>query len=157
MPTETEQPPTTGDPAANGATGATGATAATAAPAAPPLKTAEHLDPFQLQPAVLTTPFKKIAMALSGGGYRAASFSLGAMSYLHELDYADTGKTLLDNVEFISSASGGTFAGILYSMHVRKKIPFEKTYGQYFTRSPPRPAASCSSLIRRSAYDARLL
>jgi Patatin-like phospholipase len=109
MPTETEQ---------------------AATPVAPPLKTAEHLDAFQLQPAVLTTPFKKIAMALSGGGYRAASFSLGAMSYLHQLDYPESGKTLLDNVEFISSASGGTFAGILYSMHVRKNIPFEDTYRQ---------------------------
>jgi Patatin-like phospholipase len=109
MPTETEQVPT---------------------PGAQPLKTAEHLDTFQLQPAVLATPFKKIAMALSGGGYRAASFSLGAMSYLHQLDYPETGKTLLDNVEFISSASGGTFAGILYSTHVRKNIPFEDTYRQ---------------------------
>ncbi|GAA3951730.1 hypothetical protein GO495_12645 [Chitinophaga oryziterrae] len=83
---------------------------------------------------ILTTPFKKIAMALSGGGFRAASFSLGAMSYLHYLKYpgGDEDARMLDNVEFISSASGGTFTGILYSMHIMKGITFEKTYQQLF-------------------------
>ena len=33
----------------------------------------------------LTTPFKNIALALSGGGFRAASFSLGTLSYLERL------------------------------------------------------------------------
>ena len=96
-----------------------------------PLKTTENHGKDQLHPAVLRTPFKKLAMALSGGGFRAGAYSLGAMSYLHHLKYPDTGnsdKSVLDNVEFISSASGGTFAGILYSMHVRQEVPFEKTY-----------------------------
>jgi hypothetical protein len=75
----------------------------------------------------LETPFRKIAMALSGGGFRAASFSIGAMSYLHKVQY-DESRNLLDNVEFISSASGGTFPAILYSVYTRKGIPFGNVY-----------------------------
>ncbi|MDQ1138626.1 patatin-like phospholipase family protein [Pedobacter agri] len=85
----------------------------------------------QLQPAMLETPFKKIALALSGGGFRAAAYSLGTMSYLHHLPYPNSEKheaTVLDNVEFIASASGGSFAAILYSMQVQLKLPFEQTY-----------------------------
>lgn len=75
----------------------------------------------------LTTAFQKIALALSGGGFRASSFSIGVMSYLHKVKYDDS-RNLLDNVEFISSASGGTFPAILYSVYARKGIPFETAY-----------------------------
>ncbi|HVU53508.1 MAG TPA: patatin-like phospholipase family protein [Puia sp.] len=82
---------------------------------------------FQLSSTALKTPFQKIAMALSGGGFRAASFSIGAMSYLNKVQY-DNGRSLLDNVEFISSASGGTFPAILYSVYTKKGIPFGTVY-----------------------------
>jgi predicted acylesterase/phospholipase RssA len=88
---------------------------------------ADKGEKFQLAFTPLKTPFSKIAMALSGGGFRAASFSIGAMSYLHRLKYAE-GRSLLDNVEFISSASGGTFPGILYSAYTKKGISFETVY-----------------------------
>ncbi|HVW61571.1 MAG TPA: patatin-like phospholipase family protein [Puia sp.] len=88
---------------------------------------ADKTDKFQLTSIPLKTPFGKIAMALSGGGFRAASFSIGAMSYLRRVQYGE-GRSLLDNVEFISSASGGTFPGILYSAYAKKGIPFEKVY-----------------------------
>ncbi|MES1161143.1 MAG: patatin-like phospholipase family protein, partial [Bacteroidota bacterium] len=88
---------------------------------------ADKTDKFQLAFIPLKTPFGKIAMALSGGGFRAASFSIGAMSYLRRVQYGE-GRSLLDNVEFISSASGGTFPGILYSAYAKKGIPFEKVY-----------------------------
>ncbi len=84
-----------------------------------------------LEAEVLKTPFQKIALALSGGGFRAASYSVGTMSYLHHLKYTDReGKerSLLDNVEFISSASGGTFAGMLYAAYTKRGFPFEKVY-----------------------------
>ncbi|MBN9384604.1 MAG: hypothetical protein J0H74_27870 [Chitinophagaceae bacterium] len=88
---------------------------------------ADKTDKFQLTFTSLKTPFRKIAMALSGGGFRAASFSTGAMSYLHQVQYGE-GRNLLDNVEFISSASGGTFPGILYSAYAKKGISFGKVY-----------------------------
>lgn len=81
----------------------------------------------QLHATPLKTPFGKIAMALSGGGFRASSFSIGAMSYLHQVQY-DGDQRLLDRVEFISSASGGTFTAILYSAYTKKGLPFEKVY-----------------------------
>jgi len=93
--------------------------------------TAEQTDKRQLHSTPLKTPFAKIALALSGGGFRAASFSIGTMSYLHHLTYTNSKgdkRSLLDNVEFISSASGGTFPGMLYAAYTKKGIPFEKAY-----------------------------
>lgn len=93
--------------------------------------TAAPRDNRQLYATPLKTPFQKIALALSGGGFRAASYSIGTMSYLHHLKYTDKeGKerSLLDNVEFISSASGGTYAGMLYAAYTKKGIPFEQVY-----------------------------
>jgi len=69
----------------------------------------------------LSTPFNSIALSLSGGGYRAASFSIGIMSYLDRIG-------LLKNVEFISSASGGTFAASLYGVYYSKGRPFYDCY-----------------------------
>jgi predicted acylesterase/phospholipase RssA len=85
------------------------------------------MDQKSLQPAPLRTPFKRIALALSGGGYRAASYSIGVMSYLHQVKYSDQ-KSLLDNVEFISSASGGSFASMLYVAYIKKGLAFEDVY-----------------------------
>ncbi|HWK06957.1 MAG TPA: patatin-like phospholipase family protein [Puia sp.] len=98
--------------------------------------TAEQTDKRQLHPTPLKTPFAKIALALSGGGFRAASFSIGTMSYLHHLRYTDNKgeeRNLLDNVEFISSASGGTFPGMLYAAYTKKGIPFGKVYKDMLT------------------------
>lgn len=82
----------------------------------------------------LTTPFKNIALALSGGGFRAASFSLGTLSYLErlKLEFDENGNpnqsSLLDHVSFIASASGGTITATVYSMLRHKKVPFATIY-----------------------------
>lgn len=73
------------------------------------------------------TPFDHIALAFSGGGFRAASFSLGVLSYLNSLQTLDA-KVLLDNVCFISSASGGTITNALYALHVSKGQSFMVFY-----------------------------
>lgn len=91
----------------------------------------DQTDNSQLQPEVLKTPFQKIALALSGGGFRAASYSIGAMSYLDYLKYKDghnNDRSLLENVEFISSASGGSFPGMLYSAYVKQGKSFKDAY-----------------------------
>lgn len=56
----------------------------------------------------LTTPLENIALTFSGGGFRAAAFSLGTLSYLHNLKIVMTGMelSLLDNVSYIASTSG---------------------------------------------------
>ena len=47
---------------------------------------------------------KKIGLALSGGGFRAACFHLGVFRKLNELN-------LLWNLELLSCVSGGSIAG----------------------------------------------
>lgn len=55
----------------------------------------------------------EIALCLSGGGYRAAMFHLGVMTYLNEIRGTD-GSRLLDHVHTITSISGGALPGLLY-------------------------------------------
>ena len=53
----------------------------------------------------------KIAISLSGGGYRAASYHLGTLSYLNHLHLHD-GSPLLDHISAVSTISGGTLTGL---------------------------------------------
>lgn len=66
-------------------------------------------------------PFGDMALALSGGGFRAAAFSLGAMSYLNRVCYGEEGDTLLKHVTFLTSTSGGTITNAYYSASLFKK------------------------------------
>jgi hypothetical protein len=66
------------------------------------------------------TPFGDMALALSGGGFRAAAFSLGAISYLNSAWYADETDTLLRHVTFITSTSGGSLTNAVYSTGIFK-------------------------------------
>lgn len=54
-----------------------------------------------------------IALTLSGGGYRAASFHLGVISYLHHVNTDEYG-SLLEQTKIISTVSGGTITGMRY-------------------------------------------
>ena len=72
------------------------------------------------------TPFDRIALCASGGGYRAASFHLGAMSYLNRVSYKD--KKLLERVKSISTVSGGTITGVVYSQQKQQGKSFEEIY-----------------------------
>jgi len=47
-----------------------------------------------------------IALTLSGGGYRAAAFHTGVLSYLDHAKDTD-GKSLLEYVSVLSTVSGG--------------------------------------------------
>lgn len=55
----------------------------------------------------------KIAISLSGGGFRAATFHLGTLSYLNRLKTSN-GKPLLDYVNTVSTISGGTLTGLWF-------------------------------------------
>lgn len=52
----------------------------------------------------------RIGLALSGGGYRAAAFHLGVFKKLNSLK-------ILDNVDVISTISGGSIAGAFYALN----------------------------------------
>ena len=56
-----------------------------------------------------------IGMAFSGGGYRAATFNLGTLSFLNSVKLDDS-KTLLDCVVALSSVSGGTIPAMKYML-----------------------------------------
>lgn len=53
---------------------------------------------------------KKIGLALSGGGYRAAAFHLGVLRKLHQLK-------ILHKIDVISTISGGSIIGAFYMLH----------------------------------------
>ena len=84
------------------------------------------MDNQENTPQIPERPLEKIALSCSGGGYRAASFHLGAMSYLNRLQY--NGKPLLENVKMISTVSGGTFTGVVYALHKQQNKSFEEIY-----------------------------
>lgn len=64
-------------------------------------------------------PLGAIALSLSGGGYRAAAFHLGAMKMLNELN-------LLEDVTKLSSASGGTITAIKYMLDYKRGASFQR-------------------------------
>jgi predicted acylesterase/phospholipase RssA len=68
------------------------------------------------QPAI-DRPF--VLLAFSGGGTRAAAFSFGLMEQLRLVEYTSPGgskRRLLDDVEIISSVSGGSFTSAYYAL-----------------------------------------
>lgn len=78
--------------------------------------------PIVLPAIDLETPFENIALAFSGGGYRAAAYSLGVLSMLGNIKFpdhtqADKEVPLLTKVKYISSASGGSFTNSLYALY----------------------------------------
>lgn len=68
-------------------------------------------------------PFGNIGLTFSGGGFRAASFSLGVLSYLHRIRYKS--KPILESVKFITSTSGGSLTNGAYCVFLYRH-PSEK-------------------------------
>ncbi|TAJ13752.1 hypothetical protein DMA11_07815 [Marinilabiliaceae bacterium JC017] len=62
---------------------------------------------------------KKLGLALSGGGFRAAAFHLGTLRKLQTLG-------ILDKVEVLSTISGGSITGALYALNIDNFTEFEK-------------------------------
>ena len=65
--------------------------------------------------------FERIALAVSGGGFRAAAYGLGTLNALHVLG-------VLENVHILSTISGGTITGAYYSLRRKKGDSFEAIY-----------------------------
>lgn len=74
---------------------------------------------------------EEVALSLSGGGYRAAMFHLGTLSYLHHLKLSD-GRCFLDIVNTISTISGGTITGLWYMLSVCHHEDLEKSFGKLY-------------------------
>ncbi|HVW95191.1 MAG TPA: patatin-like phospholipase family protein [Mucilaginibacter sp.] len=86
----------------------------------PSVQGKEEIIDRKFQPMRPETPFGDMALALSGGGFRAAAFCLGAMSYLNRAWLKDEEDTLLKHVSFITSTSGGTLTNTYYTYRLFK-------------------------------------
>ncbi len=67
-----------------------------------------------------------IALSFSGGGFRAASYCLGCLSYLESVSFG--GKKLTSLINFISSASGGSITNLSYTASQRNGQSFAEYY-----------------------------
>lgn len=93
----------------------------------------EKQPPGFAQRAGQINPFNNIALAFSGGGFRAATFALGVLAYLDRLafDAGDDelkGRKLLQQVTYMSSASGGTITAALYALCSARGKSFQAFY-----------------------------
>jgi len=57
-----------------------------------------------------------VILTFSGGGTRAAAFSYGVLERLRTIPLPGKDKTLLDEVDVISTVSGGSFTGAYYAL-----------------------------------------
>ncbi len=67
----------------------------------------------------------KIGICFSGGGFRASTFHLGALSYLDH-----TG--LIKKLSMISTVSGGSFTGAKYVLSLAEKAPFTEFFTEFY-------------------------
>lgn len=67
---------------------------------------------------------------MSGGGYRAASFHLGLLTYLAHVKW--DGVPLLERVRIISTVSGGTFTGVCYASSLARGDSFGEFYRKIY-------------------------
>jgi NTE family protein len=65
------------------------------------------------------SPQIKFVLTFSGGGTRAAAMAYGVMEELRDTDVFVDGQSrrLLDEIDFISSVSGGSFTAAYYGLH----------------------------------------
>ncbi len=66
-----------------------------------------------------------IGLSFSGGGMRASAFSYGVIEELavHETRSGGIGKSLIDDVTFVSGVSGGSVPAVYFALHGAKTIP----------------------------------
>ena len=72
-------------------------------------------------------PETLVVLAFSGGGTRAASFSYGVLETLREMELVEpSGKKVraLDQVNFITGVSGGSFTALAYGLYGEKLFDF---------------------------------
>lgn len=69
--------------------------------------------------------FKSIALCFSGGGYRAATFSLGTLSLFEKAG-------ILEGIKAISTVSGGTITGVKYAQAQIEQKTFDAFFSEYY-------------------------
>lgn len=92
------------------------ATACVSAPDTTPINQALTQPPAPPVEIELGVEGDAIALALSGGGARAASFSLGVLLQLRDMKGPD-GRALIDKVALVTSVSGGSTIAAWFGLH----------------------------------------
>jgi NTE family protein len=75
-------------------------------------------------------PETLVVLAFSGGGTRAAAFSYGVLEALRDIELVESsGKKVraIDQVNFITGVSGGSFTALAYGLHGEKLFDFYET------------------------------
>ena len=74
-----------------------------------------------------------VVLTLSGGGTRAATLAYSVMDALDDVVLpGDSGRTLLDEVDLISSVSGGSFTSSYFALHGKRLfVDFEERFLRY--------------------------
>jgi NTE family protein len=87
---------------------------------------------------------KRVGLALSGGGYRAAAFHLGTMRALYHLK-------VLDKVDVLSTISGGSITGAAYSLQNQPYPVFEQKIADTLREKSVIANVLCSWIFIRTA------
>jgi Lysophospholipase catalytic domain len=82
----------------------------------------------------------KLGVCLSGGGSRALSCALGQLSALYNMSGPNFDKTVLDQVLYLSSVSGGSWASVLFTF-LPQTIDGQQVTDADFLISPMTPNA----------------
>lgn len=100
----------------------------------------------------------EIAITLSGGGYRAAMFHLGTLSYLNQVAFPN-GKSLLDTVNTISTISGGSITGLWYMMNYCNSNDIDKCFRDLFykLRDEDLPKSVLNSFLSKENKNTSLI
>src|SRR6266550_2254568 len=80
------------------------------------------------EPWIGYTPLDRVGLAFSGGGIRSATFNLGLLKALHELD-------VLKHVDYLSTVSGGGYIGAWWSA-------WRARWGKEFPEAPTAKATN---------------
>ncbi len=101
-----------------------------------------------------------VALAISGGGSRAANFGMGVLLGLEQLQL-DGGEDMLGQVDYISTVSGGGFAGGAYAAALYEHQYFQRPEPFRLSDYLPRQirdglARSYTGVLLRANFDPRL-
>lgn len=100
----------------------------------------------------------EIALALSGGGYRAAMFHLGTLSYLKHVALPN-GKSILDVVNTISTISGSSITGLWYMMNYCGSNDIEQSFKDlfYILRDKDLPRSVLNAFLAKGNENTSLI
>lgn len=87
---------------------------------------------------------KRVGIALSGGGYRAAGFHIGTLKKLHQLG-------ILNRADVLSTISGGSITGACYCLHQGDFSEFEDRMLKALSTKSVISYVLCSWTFLRSA------